>query len=155
MTLETVWQNFFKTLYQNLWQKLIRFHSQRLYSHFHPCFVNNFSHFSTHEPHYSFYWLKNIFFSPPGLGKLTVPDVETALPFCTHLVYGFAGKIHDNISLYFYRSLRGTVNFCDTWYFCIKNQTWKNLFFFSLSFGLFSCKNANCPRSWQLREEVY
>lgn len=26
-----------------------------------------------------------------GLGKLTVPDVETALPFCTHLVYGFAG----------------------------------------------------------------
>ena len=26
-----------------------------------------------------------------GLGKLTVADVELALAFCTHLVYGFAG----------------------------------------------------------------
>ncbi|XP_055640235.1 chitinase-like protein Idgf4 [Toxorhynchites rutilus septentrionalis] len=26
-----------------------------------------------------------------GLGKVTVADVEVALPFCTHLVYGFAG----------------------------------------------------------------
>ncbi|XP_055594590.1 chitinase-like protein Idgf4 [Uranotaenia lowii] len=26
-----------------------------------------------------------------GLGKVTVPDIELALPFCTHLIYGYAG----------------------------------------------------------------
>ena len=26
-----------------------------------------------------------------GLGKVTIDDIDTALPFCTHLVYGYAG----------------------------------------------------------------
>ncbi|XP_049537754.1 chitinase-like protein Idgf4 [Anopheles darlingi] len=26
-----------------------------------------------------------------GLAKVTVPDIELALPFCTHLIYGYAG----------------------------------------------------------------
>lgn len=37
------------------------------------------------------------FFRFIGLGKLTVADVEPALTFCTHLVYGFAGNSHKSI----------------------------------------------------------
>lgn len=34
-----------------------------------------------------------------GLGKITVTDIELALPFCTHLLYGFAGVNPENFKL--------------------------------------------------------
>lgn len=43
-----------------------------------------------------------------GLGKVTVTDIEVALPFCTHLIYGFAGidagtqkvrSVHESLDL--------------------------------------------------------
>lgn len=35
----------------------------------------------------------------PGLGKITITDIELALPFCTHLVYGFAGVNPESFKL--------------------------------------------------------